>query len=288
MHEAGHMLGLAGRTNYATNFHCENPFCLMNRTIHISRYIFGLQRRPCKYCRAEMAEDAKLPPPNLRFVGPVLVREEKGYSVLSLPGRIRLVVGQYNEQDCDEFASAIRGENELPPNEPPVSWVVKDEARSNLPVMRETIGRIEADDPYNPVAFAASRAFSSPNGLDIYFADRPTADVVKNCRQSIQTHPDDGWSYNRLAWIRATDPDDSMRNAREAFDAAKKACELSEWKNWDWIDTLAAAYAENRDFKRAVEFEGEALRIGHPDETDRREMQARLALYQQSQPYRDR
>ncbi len=67
-----------------------------------------------------------------------------------------------------------------------------------------------------------------------------------------------------------------------------KACELSEWKNWDWIDTLAAAYAEVGDFKHATEFEEKALRTGNPPESDQREMRDRVSLYKQSHPFRDK
>ncbi len=40
---------------------------------------------------------------------------------------------------------------------------------------------------------------------------------------------------------------------------ARRACELSHWKNPEWIDTLAAAYAQNGQFEEAAKWEGVAL-----------------------------
>jgi len=65
-------------------------------------------------------------------------------------------------------------------------------------------------------------------------------------------------------------------------------CELTEWKNWSFIDTLAAAYAEAGDFKRAIEFQQQALRTGNPTESEQKEMRERRSLYEQSKPFRDK
>jgi hypothetical protein len=54
------------------------------------------------------------------------------------------------------------------------------------------------------------------------------------------------------------------------------------------IDTLAAAYAEAGDFKRAIEFQGQALRTGNPSESEQKEMRERLSLYEESKPFRDK
>jgi hypothetical protein len=62
---------------------------------------------------------------------------------------------------------------------------------------------------------------------------------------------------------------------------------MSAWRNWQFIDTLAAAYAEAGDFQRAIEFQEQALRTGHPTESEQQEMRERIALYWQSQPFRD-
>src|SRR5207247_224883 len=98
----------------------------------------------------------------------------------------------------------------------------------------------------------------------------------------------DDSSYNQLAWIRATCSDASVRNGKEAVSAASKTCELTEWKDWEFIDTLAAAYAEAGDFKRAIEFQQQALRTGNPSESEQKEMRERLSLYELSKPFRDK
>lgn len=95
-------------------------------------------------------------------------------------------------------------------------------------------------------------------------------------------------SCNLLAWTQATCANASVRDGKEAVAAATKACDLTRWKEWSWIDTLAAACAEADDFKRAIKFEEKALRTGHPTESERKEMQERLSLYQQSKPFREK
>jgi hypothetical protein len=156
LHEAGHMLGLAGRTNYAVHFHCLDSHCLMNKQIHVTTHIHRLlmgsraftfgQKQLCKRCMAQLAEESKEPPPNLRFVGPVLVRSENGYNVLSLPDRMKLVVGDFTDKDCRKFAAEVRGEMPATgPEEERVTYSVKAEAFRNLAKMREAIEHAKAD-----------------------------------------------------------------------------------------------------------------------------------------------
>ena len=70
--------------------------------------------------------------------------------------------------------------------------------------------------------------------------------------------------------------------------AAAQACELTEWRNAPWIDTLAAAYAEAGEFKRALEMQERALHTGKATESEQKEMRQRLSFYEQSQPFREK
>jgi tetratricopeptide (TPR) repeat protein len=95
------------------------------------------------------------------------------------------------------------------------------------------------------------------------------------------------WALNSLAWLRATCPEATMRDGAKAVELATQACELSRWKNWTIIDTLAAAYAEVGDFERAIKYQKDALLINGASDDIHTGMQKRLDLYNQHKPYRE-
>jgi serine/threonine protein kinase/Tfp pilus assembly protein PilF len=94
---------------------------------------------------------------------------------------------------------------------------------------------------------------------------------------------------NLLAWEQATSPRAELRNGAKAIEYATKACELTEWKNANFIDTLAAAYAEAGDFDSAIKWQKKAIDLlTEKDPAERRgEFEARLKLYQSSKPFRE-
>ena len=94
----------------------------------------------------------------------------------------------------------------------------------------------------------------------------------------------DALARSDRAWLYATCPDPAFRNGKQAVADATAACKIDSWDNWDYIDTLAAAYAETGDFKNAIKFEEKALRKAGREDT--KSAQARLALYQQQRPFR--
>ncbi len=47
-----------------------------------------------------------------------------------------------------------------------------------------------------------------------------------------------------LAWLRSTSADAELRDGAQAVLLATKACELTDWKGYDALRTLAAASAE--------------------------------------------
>jgi hypothetical protein len=71
----------------------------------------------------------------------------------------------------------------------------------------------------------------------------------------------------------------SFRNGQQAIAYAKAACNLTSWNKPDQIDTLAAAYAETRDFDSTIQFEQQAL-THEREEGNRKEYQYRLGMYQ--------
>lgn len=91
---------------------------------------------------------------------------------------------------------------------------------------------------------------------------------------------------NSLAWLRATCPEARMRNGKEAVDLAIRACDLSQWKNWGNIDTLAAAYAEAGNFDQAIKYQRQVVQMIKSSTNDSK-IKRRLALYEQHKAYRE-
>ncbi len=94
---------------------------------------------------------------------------------------------------------------------------------------------------------------------------------------------------NNLAWVLATAPDDSLRNADESLRLAKFACEATEFREPDLLDTLAAAQANAGNYAEAVRRVDEALRLAKEKKQVglERELAARRELYAAGKPYRD-
>jgi tetratricopeptide (TPR) repeat protein len=97
---------------------------------------------------------------------------------------------------------------------------------------------------------------------------------------------DERHCHDALAWFRSTCPEAGRRNGAEALVEAKHSCEMVHWKRWGPLDTLAAAEAEAGDFRKAIEYEERALQMPVPPAL-RPEVEARLALFRQHQPFRE-
>jgi tetratricopeptide (TPR) repeat protein len=93
-------------------------------------------------------------------------------------------------------------------------------------------------------------------------------------------------ALNDRALIRAECPNASLRNGQEAMADAKKACELSQWKAADFIETLAAACAEAGDFEAAVGYEQQAIALDRKTKI-LKNAERRLTTYQQHRPFRE-
>src|ERR1041385_8310371 len=113
------------------------------------------------------------------------------------------------------------------------------------------------------------------------------ANALADFKQARQIEGDVGSGGKSLPWLLATCPESSFRNGKEAIAEALKDCESTHWISFNCIDTLAAAYAEDKDFEQPIAFEQQALQKDGCSAELRTEMEKRLGLYKKHQPYRD-
>ena len=108
--------------------------------------------------------------------------------------------------------------------------------------------------------------------------------AIEDFIQATRVDPTYGGAFNSLGWLRATFPDAKYRDGKQAVEYATKACELANWKNGDWLGTLAAAYAEFGDFDKAVEWQEKAIELAGPEDVEG--LREQLGHYQAGKPYR--
>ena len=77
--------------------------------------------------------------------------------------------------------------------------------------------------------------------------------------QLIEMAPDFPWGLNNLAWEFATSSDENNRDGTRAIELASQVCEQDGWHYHSFLDTIAAAHAENGDFENAVKFVKKAI-----------------------------
>lgn len=108
--------------------------------------------------------------------------------------------------------------------------------------------------------------------------------AIEDCKKAVQLNTNSLGALNNLAWLLATAPKAKMRDGPKAVEYAKKACELSSWKNAYCIGTLAAAYAEVGNFEEAVKWERKCIIMGLAKK-DMDQARKELKLFDQKKPY---
>lgn len=136
---------------------------------------------------------------------------------------------------------------------------------------------IDLDDE-NPLSYR-NRAMAYSNKKQF---DKAVADMEKG----VELDPEMPYAQNGLAWLLCTCPEDKIRNGKKALIHAKKACELTSYKNGGYLDTLAAAFAELGEWAQAIEWQEKALKSNDFPLNDLEAAKKRLELFKSKKPYR--
>jgi tetratricopeptide (TPR) repeat protein len=127
--------------------------------------------------------------------------------------------------------------------------------------------------PYSNRAFALTRK-------------KEYVKAVASYEKALEIDDTSVYALNGLAWLLCTCPEEKVRDGKRAVTLAEKVCQLTNHQNGGYVDTLAAAYAEVKDFVRAVEMQEKAINVSDMPIKDMEEAKQRLVLYQSKMPYR--
>ena len=124
---------------------------------------------------------------------------------------------------------------------------------------------------------------------EIWLAQKHYEEAIENFKEAMRLAPKAPPVMNALAWIYATCPKPELRNGTEAVRLAESSCELSQHHSAEFLDTLAAAYAEAGRFPDAVKT-AEETRVVAEDSHDKKTADTerqRLDLYWAGKAYHE-
>lgn len=115
-----------------------------------------------------------------------------------------------------------------------------------------------------------------------------TADAIAHYEKAIEAQPDFFQALTNLAWILASSSDAAIRNGPKAVELAEEANRLTGGTSALVLRTLAAAYATNKSFDKAVETSRRALQSAQAarDSGLAEEIRRQMSFYEAGLPYR--
>jgi tetratricopeptide (TPR) repeat protein len=127
--------------------------------------------------------------------------------------------------------------------------------------------------------------------LALALAERgETVDAIAHYEKAVEAQPDLIEALTNLAWIFASSSDANIRNGPKAVELAEKASRLTHDTNAVVLRTLAAAYATNNSFDKALETSRRALQSAeeHRNSELAERIRREMSLYEVGQPYHER
>lgn len=153
------------------------------------------------------------------------------------------------------------------------------DAYANRGVVYENLQQYERAirDYSEAIRLAPKIAVNHANRASSYGKLGRHQEAVSDYEEAVRLDPRDDGTLDAFAWMLATASTASVRDGKRAVGLARDACELTQWKDANHLDTLAAAYARSGDFASAVKWQSKALE--DPDLRRTEEARERLALY---------
>jgi tetratricopeptide (TPR) repeat protein len=114
-------------------------------------------------------------------------------------------------------------------------------------------------------------------------------EAIREYEMALKSEPESVLTENNLAWILATSSNASLRDGAKAVRLAEQANRLSGGSDPIILHTLAAAYAENRQFSEAVKVAQHALELADANGISSlsESLRSKIALYQAGAAYHE-
>jgi tetratricopeptide (TPR) repeat protein len=108
--------------------------------------------------------------------------------------------------------------------------------------------------------------------------------ALADYQKALDLKPTEARSYNQYAWMLAACPQAAYRDGARAVALALRGCELTNWQDANFLDTLAAAYAECGRFEEAVAWANKALALA--DAETEEAVRGHVQLFRNGRPAR--
>jgi len=196
----------------------------------------------------------------------------------------KFVLAYYNRaitlQQMGDERRAIRDYSEAIRLEPHFAdaYVGRGAAHENLTQYDQAI-----KDYSEAIRLAPTAALIRANRASAYDKLGRHPEAIRDYEEALRLDPRDDETLDSFAWLLATVANPALRDGKRAIQLAREACELTQWKEPNHLDTLAAAYARSGDFASAVKWQTKALE--DPGFRKVREAQERLSLYRAGKAY---